>query len=138
MTQEEKQLLLKDLSARLTYGVKVQVCGIEDYNPILKGIIGDECFVQFDYILNPVKNGDSTYNIVLDKVKPYLRPISSMTEDEKKIYMSKQSVIFDFKGNKLYVDNYHSLDYLNSIHVDYRGLIEKRLALEAPKDIYKI
>lgn len=60
------------------------------------------------------------------------------SSQEKKIYQSKQTIIFDFKNNKLYIDNYYSLDYLNSIHVDYRGLIHKGLTLEASEEIYNI
>lgn len=122
MTQEEKDLLLRDLLPRLQYGVKIHTW----YGEI----------VTSD--LNTFPIGYDEIDIEqLAGMKPYLRPMSSMTEDEKKIYMSKQSVIFDFKGNKLYVDNYHSLDYLNSIHVDYRGLIEKELAVKANEEMYK-
>lgn len=122
MTQEEKDLLLRDLLPRLQYGVKIHTW----YGEI----------VTSD--LNTFPIGYDEIDIEqLAGMKPYLRPMSSMTADEKKIYMSKQSVIFDFKGNKLYVDNYHSLDYLNSIHVDYRGLIEKELAVKANEEMYK-
>ena len=113
--EEEKELLLKDLSARLLYGFFVHR-------------YSDNADIRIDSI--------STFGYFLEysegeDFKPYLRPLSSMTEEEKKIYQSKQTIIFDFKNNKLYLDNYYSLDYLNSIHVDYRGLIEKGLALEA-------
>lgn len=119
MTQEEKELLLKDLFARLPYGAFVQfeVDGQKTIKPLTVDFLSSTWYhTEF--------------------IKPYLRPMSSMTEEEKIIYQSKQSIIFDFKNNKLYVDNYYSLDYLNSIHIDYRGLIEKGLALEAPEGMY--
>ena len=120
--EEEKELLLKDLSARLLYGFFVHR-------------YSDNADIRIDSI--------STFGYFLEysegeDFKPYLRPLSSMTEEEKKIYQSKQTIIFDFKNNKLYLDNYYSLDYLNSIHVDYRGLIEKGLALEALEGMYNI
>lgn len=128
MTQEEKELVLKDICTRLPYGVHVEISW--EYSKT-------DVYTSFEYYEFP--NIDSLLNIFWDEkcisIKPYLRPMSSMTEEEKKIYIAKQSVIFDFKGNKL--DNYHSLDYLNSIHVDYRGLIEKELAVKAPEEMYK-
>jgi len=128
MTQKEKDLLLKDLCARLPYGVKLHIPSFSDTPQLLQQIS--------DY--ETVEINDYTSPVGVGEVKPYLRPMSSMTEEEKIIHQSKQTIIFDFKNNKLYVDNYYSLDYLNSIHVDYRGLIEKGLALEAPEDMYKI
>ena len=150
MTQEEKNLLIEVLVAFLPYEIKVQVCNITDYTPVLKGIIGDEIFVQFDYA-RPIKNGDSTYNIIKDKVKPYLRPLSSMTEEEKKELSKKY--VYSICGNRIHA-HYHSEGYwdddteldsdgwedlfnwLNAHHFDYRGLIEKGLALPAPEGMY--
>jgi len=67
---------------------------------------------------------------------PYLRPMSSMTEEEKKIYsnffISKEIDNFDFD-----IPNYDTIDWLNAHHFDYRGLIEKGLALEAPEGMYE-
>lgn len=151
MTQEEKQLLLQDLSARLTYGIKVQVCNLKEYSPTVKGLLGDNLFLQFDYNIKPVKNGDSTYNIINDNVKPYLRPISSMTEEEKKELSKKY--VWNICCGQIKI-RYHSEGYwdddtecptkeyiilfnwLNAHHLDYRGLISMGLALEAPKDMY--
>ena len=128
MTQEEKELVLKDICTRLPYGVYVEISW--EYSKT-------DVYTSLEYYEFP--NIDSLLNIFWDEkcisIKPYIRPMSSMTEEEKKIYTSKQSVIFDFKGDKL--DNYHSLDYLNSIHVDYRGLIEKELAVKASEEMYK-
>ena len=70
MTQEEKDLLLQDLSARLPYGVKLEIDGY--YSHILKGIDGDTI------------STDRGINYPLRLVKPYLRKMSSMSEEEVK------------------------------------------------------
>ena len=118
MTQEYKQLLLKDLSARLPYGVKVKT----PYNDAeLIGIVKRKGFKKdVDYI-DAVTNKE-TYPIRY--VQPYLRPLSSMTEEEYTEYV------------RLVHEGYahDTVDYLNSIHVDYRGLIPKGLALEVTKE----
>ena len=145
MKQEDKQLLLKDLCSRLSYGVKVQVCNATEYTPILKGILGDDLFLQFDYITKPIKNGDSTYNLIEDNIKPYLRPMSSMTEKERGEY---NRFIFDYEYDDYWnpgkyrdaVEIYmmdELIDWLNAHHFDYRNLIEQGLALPAPEGMYK-
>lgn len=135
MAQENKELILKDLCARLPYKPRVRY-----YYSIGSAAINgysDEGYLSYqnleDFSLYPKYGLEKTrvYNI-----SPYLRPMSNMTEKEKITYQSKQTIIFDFKNNKLYVDNYYSLDWLNAHHFDYRGLIEKGLALEAPEDMY--
>lgn len=164
MKQEDKQLLLKDLCSRLSYGVKVQVCNATEYTPILKGILGDDLFLQFDYITKPIKNGDSTYNLIEDNIKPYLRPMSDMTKEEKKellcILVGKKAVKhfqvlsdgsiestdakeqnlenFSFQWINFDVFNTTSyIDWLNAHHFDYRNLIKLGLALPAPEGMYK-
>ena len=122
MTQEDKNLLLKDLSARLSY--KVNVCLYEKETCILMGIDGDEVYLDVD--------SDSFY---VESIKPYLRPMSSMTEEEIKEFSVLGVGIHLFKGPL--IPSYDTLDWLNKNHFDYRGLIEKGLALEAPKDMYK-
>ena len=68
----------------------------------------------------------------LSEVKPYLRPMSSMTEEEKAEY---HSLCDSYYG--IYFDTVDSIDWLNAHHFDYRGLIEKGLAIEAPEGMYK-
>jgi len=141
MTEEEKELLLRDLSARLPYGVKTSKgCGILELSPRTDVI----------YI---VDNGHI----------PYLRPMSSMTEEEKKELLTLlvgEDSISHFKVENDGIANtdeniqsghswqYHWLnfsnenmslyaDWLNSHHFDYRGLIGKGLAMEAPEWMYK-
>ena len=110
MTQEEKQLLLKDLCARLPYGVKFQ---------------GEDSNV---YTLDAA----NYFALQVEGVvfKPYLRPMSSMTMEEKREYIPV--------GRGMSPDNPSVLaDWLNEHYFDYRGLIEKGLALEAPEGMYK-
>lgn len=114
MTQEEKQLLLKDLCARLPYRVIVQ-----DRNGTHILTLGNTEFGT-------------------EYIKPYLRPMSSMTEEEKAFLDATKEIEYTQTGltgdGILTLESY---DYLNSIHVDYRGLIPMGLALEAPKGMYK-
>lgn len=124
MTQEDKQLLLADLCARLPYGVKAQVIGWDEEKgevevPLRVYSINTDGYVYFE-----TNDYDVNY-LAVDACRLYLRPMSSMTEEERKIYA--KFLFADLGG--VYEDYYKALDYLNSIHIDYRGLIEKRLAI---------
>ena len=113
MTQKDKELLLKDLCCRLPYGVYIQT---KRYNiPI-----------ELRYI--------SIDNI--PEIKPYLRPMLSMTEEEKEWLYSNFDYIESF-GIKCYDKIPEYYDWLNEHHFDYRGLIEKGLAIDCTNlDIY--
>ena len=130
MTQEEKELLLKDLCARLPYVVfmtnkKLQ----ETYYPLSCDDLRDAMFdVEWDDV-------------------PYLRPMSSMTEGEKEeiaatIRVSGKAnivgdIMLDYKRDYIKISETTRLsDWLNAHHFDYRGLIEKGLSLEAPEGMY--
>lgn len=129
MTNEEKQLLLKELSERLPYGVIIHTEKGDGYlNSINQTIFGVEYGVNID----PIKR--DYFNDRDSEIKPYLRPMSSMTEEEKEEYEMLQ-VYPGFKTN--HTDLTDMYDFLNSHHFDYRGLIPMGLALEAPKDMYK-
>lgn len=119
MTQEDKQLLLKDLCARLPYRVKINI--YDDYSGIMK----DEGLNVFHL--------NSTYNIEYRKLRPYLRPMASMTDEEKEDF----GVPFTSEGLVTLADTVECMDWLNKHQFDYRGLIEKGLALEAPEGMYK-
>lgn len=123
MTQEEKQLLLKDLCARLPYNVVIRCTDNDtDY----------KCFLTTN-ILNELLLNTEYYNY-----KPYLRPMSSMTEEENEEWIKVSDMKFDMEDGFVYVYDAHlSIDWLDSHHFDYRGLIEKGLALEAPDGMYK-
>ena len=113
MTQD-KELLLKDLCARLPYGVKYECSDIKNIwklNAILTKRQDDGVFLDI-------------YNH-LDLCKPYLFPISSMTEEQKSQYSFFLTRIIDGYDSSLLID------WLNKNHFDYRGLIPKGLAIDA-------
>ena len=130
MAQEDKELLLKDICARLPYGVKTCT-----YIPHIGG--GGETIERtLDSITIDKLMGSTLYT----NEKPYLRPMSSMTEDEKKdvsILLNYEFYIDD-DCDLVAEDDRHRIsldlmqvyiDWLNSHHFDYRGLIEKYLAI---------
>lgn len=144
MTQEEKELLFIDLSARWTYGVKVTWDGKHPLRVT-------------PHIYCTIVSENNTNNLP----KLLLRPMSSMTEEEKEELKSKcihteteedwEGVRSDVWGIQI-LDKYDTrrwdnpiwpstinmdaIDWLNAHHFDYRGLIEKGLALEAPEGMY--
>ena len=141
----QKELLLIDLSARLFYGVKVCIKIPNHQEKIFEEQIGDlkELTRYGGYLVNSKGIDYRSFNL---DIKPYLRPMSSMTEEEnkKRIQLgilrainSNHEMIFDGFGNESVDTQLRALDWLNAHHFDYRGLIEKGLALEAPKDMYK-
>ena len=117
MTQEDKYLLLKDLCARLPYNVICQVEFKENgkYNSkvmLLSGIFTDEAYFT--------TKGGSIYS---NEYKPYLFPLSSMTEEQKKEWFYTLSSDYHI--------TYDTVDWCNKNHFDYRGLIEKEIAIDA-------
>ena len=130
MKREDKDLLVIDLSARLPYGVIVAIksSNHEDW---------DDWVVELTY----KDLGFFDNDVIYDYVKPYLRPMSSMTEEEEKEYHNlcyeEESECYEFGEwtTKIYVHNtIESIDWLNSFHFDYRGLIEKGLAIEVTEE----
>ena len=147
MKKEDEDLLLKDLCGRLPYGVK--------------------CFVNYTFCNETTDYEDVKYSTVdtlvtinqqtesfffewlcewfdIDEFKPYLFPLSSMTEEQKiecfkgtPLEIDKYGDIAvkdDFYGNSQYTDleiYLEVIDWLNKNHFDYRGLIEKGLAIDA-------
>ena len=135
----DKELLLKDLSARLSYHVRLKVW--------LKDGTTEEGFLDLKHNYGDVLRDAFYYNEIID-IKPYLFPLSSMTEEmlkelnangffkyrdditnvsniESKNGISKE--IYTYIG----IDNISFLtDYFHSHHIDYRGLIEKGLAID--------
>ena len=130
MTQKDKELLLKDLCARLPYGV---MCACGNYNGQLKLVCpeGDYCVLQ-----------NSPYAI--ETIKPYLRPMSSMTEEERNELIHFGGIVRIDTGEVIDVSclgfkhHANNQDWLNAHHFDYRGLIPMGLALEAPEGMYNI
>ena len=130
MTQEEeKNLLLKDLCTRLPYGVRYRHFTWNDE-------YGETYIAAQIYSINTdgyVKNCHDDETVYIDNVRPYLFPLSSMTEEQKKEY---QYITERWMNDPVYSIS-DSIDWLNKHHFDYRGLIEKGLALEAPEEMYK-
>ena len=109
MTQEEKELLLKDLCARLPYHPHIWI---------------NEHLTNIE--LTP--NSETYQYVMCEDCKPYLRPMSSMTEEEKLMY----EWLMIGADNISYM--LHVIDWLNAHHFDYRGLIEKGLAIEVTEE----
>lgn len=123
MMQEEKQLLLKDLCSRLPYRTKIHIIGEGG-----EEIDADLTTSTIDYFMSWT-------------IKPYLRPMSSMTEEEENEFISLNAIPSPCQlpnhTRMSWYSNATMLDWLNAHHFDYRGLIKKGLALEAAKDMYK-
>ena len=174
MTQEEKQHLLKEFCSRLPFDLKGRV-----YAETTNGeydINGDMIFFNspFDVILDGINTSTGELHVVaignedtvdfiedqqtfgepytIEEFKPYLRPMSSMTEVEKKeledictMYNGDPSSSYEYFGVEIFhisrygtnfESDYTAIDWLNAHHFDYRGLIEKGLALKAPEGMY--
>ena len=141
MTQEDKQLLLTDLCARLPYGVKVRIS-----NEIDGCSHANTTTLDTDNLHKYMLNGGYYmrglfYKTPNFQLLPYLRPMSSMTEEEKKEFQACHCVYElhpDFQPMMCNLANeLNMFDWLNAHHFDYRGLIPMGLALEAPEDMYK-
>lgn len=136
MTQEDKKLLLRDLCARLPYSlyVRVEEFNVSKNEAITEGFIGN--YLK-DNRCNDY-NADDILNELADDcidVKPYLRPLSSMTEEEKLEYLELNGETVG-DGILLY-------DWLNAHYFDYRlyngkTMIELGLALPAPDGMYNL
>ena len=145
MTQEERMLLIKDLSARLPYAVTVE--HTSGFRGTLHDITIHHMYDDNDNIHNAICYTDffgDKDSIYIEYFKPYLFPLSSMTEEQKEEIEDR--LIFPSNSNGgwieiLYNDNYNIpfwfIDFCNKNHFDYRGLIEKGLAIDATgKNIY--
>ena len=127
MTQKDKELLLKDLCARLPYGVKGLHRGQVHELFTIDGREVNSACIQVD-------GYDAWFSV--DTFKPYLRPMSSMTKEEEDEYMIARQK--DIAEAYIHATPQNAIDWLNAHHFDYRGLIEKGLALEAPEGMYKV
>lgn len=135
MKPEDEELLFKDLSGRLPYNVYINDRGTPHR-------LVNICWDGIKFVVNcspfgtghgrigtPLFDGDICY------IKPYLRPMSSMTEEERKIqkgyiYHFSKNSLPDYEGDFVFEDEAHEyIDWLNKNMFDYRGLIPKDLAL---------
>jgi hypothetical protein len=124
MTQEQKELLLRDLCARLPYGVKCEDTNINVIGTLSQiGLHYDMCVLDKDD-----GNSESCY---IPNCKPYLFPMSSMTEEQEIEYDATFATIVYEDGRKDSAMTYKTFDWLNKNHFDYRGLIPMGLAKDA-------
>lgn len=132
LSSSEKELLLKELSARLPYDVKCRDF-VNEVDITVKGISAlysdDNPAIVSDF------GSEDTY---LVNIRPYLRSMSNMTVDEEAeldhIAATCESYPISETGFKL--ADFIS-DFCNRHHLDYRGLIPKELAIEAPENMYE-
>ena len=146
MTQENKELLLKDLCARIPYEV-VGKCELDasydtsfdtifqthKFDAVVYGFKADSLFVypliedrdEQEFANEEVANGVD----ILD-FKPYLFSLSSMTE-EQKMFLKQQNWCIAISTSGTVETTIEGIDWLNKNHFDYRGLIEKGLAIDA-------
>ena len=122
MKQEDKELLLNDICTRLPYGVKCQVQE-DEYT-----YIGTLCRIEVDnkngHLLDFAESiSGLDCQVYLSEIKPYLFPLSSMTEEQKKE---------EYEICKGYLIGYESklIDFYHKNHLDYRGLIPLGLAID--------
>ena len=135
MTQKDKELLLKDICGRVPYGVKCK------YND---GVIVNTLSVNFFYeqIEGWERYVNHTLKYDVEDIKPYLFPLSrlnNLTEEQRETLKVKcdwhdeeadaQSILVLYQ--KHFVMKTDVIDWLNENHFDYRGLIEKGIALDA-------
>ena len=131
MTNEDKELLLKDIIARLPYGVFCDM-GL-DYPLPLQSLFVD----RLDGILLDFYEDGKDYQVYLGEVKPYLFPLSSMTEEQKVIY---GDLCYHVLCNRKGLISSDVMEYVNwcyKNHIDINNLIPKGLANDATGlDIY--
>lgn len=148
MTQEaRRELLLKDLCARLPYEVVGQceldasydtsfdtILQTHKFDAVIYGLKADSLFVyplienkdEQEFANEEVANGID----ILD-FKPYLFPLSSMTEEQKVIYGDLCYSVIQSLAKNMQSELNELINWLNANHFDYRGLIEKGLAIDA-------
>lgn len=121
MDTKNKELLLKDLSARLPYGVKIELTW---------WVIGEGTYINAslepDHIEQLLNDEDGDIEL-----KPYLRPMSSMTEEEVEEYRNIDNRSYSCPMDYAHIPASERIDWLNKNHFDYRGLIPMGLAIDA-------
>ena len=143
MEKIDRELLIKEISSRLPYGVKVQVLGWDEEKgevevPLRVYSVNTDGYIYFE------SNDYDVDYVAVDNCLLFLRPMSNMTEEEYNKYELTFDNVVVYSGhnnNNIHSEHrptYETFDYLDSIHVDYRDLIPKGLALVAPEGMYNI
>lgn len=130
---KEKKLLLNVLKDGLPYGLKLQITDANEFtfNGELRVLSKNWCRLNIADPIKRAKVKNQTIPLNSIYIKPYLRPMSSMTKADKKFY----NQFFDWYEQPL-KDIVILIEWLNANHFDYRGLIPMGLALEAPEGMY--
>lgn len=134
MTQEDKNLLLKDLCARLPYGVKIEYLywnedkGCEYPVPMILDDINSDGYIRFHGDIEEEEGSGYILTYL-----PYLRPLSSMTEEEEILFRCELPAIAKTDAQLVVM----RMELFLKGHLDFNHLIEKGLALEAPEGMYK-
>ena len=123
MTQEHKELLLIDICARLPYKVKISIPELVTNKKQVETL--NEIFKGKDNLYRVNDSG-----ILIEYIKPYLFPLSSMTE-EQKMFLKQQNWCIAISTSGTVETTIEGIDWLNKNHFDYRGLIESGLAIDA-------
>jgi hypothetical protein len=137
MIQEDKELLLQqDLCGRLPYGVKIETEYFTKATlvEIRKNISYGACkdlLVTYDISGEETPYQSEQRSSTISKIKPYLFPLSSMTEEQKIIYGDLCYAVIHSLAWDMQAALNELIDWLNKNHFDYRGLIEKGLAIDA-------
>lgn len=117
-----KELLIKDLCARLPYGVKIEITW---------WVMGEGTYMNTtlepDHI-DQLLNDDDT------EIKPYLRSMSSMTKEEEEEYNNIDNRAYSCPKDYAHIPAKDRIDWLLKNHFDFRGLIPKGLAIEVTKE----
>ena len=150
MTKENRRLLLIEICARLPYGVKAQ----HNNKKEIFGAI-EQIEAEGDIDLSYYDEDTEMWKLCctsIDNIKPYLRPMSSMTEEERVEYRKAfekdfailedsidAPIAYKYSDGMIVSDRvlFNEIDWLNKKMFDFRGLIPMGLALEAKEDMYK-
>lgn len=131
MTKEEKEILLRDLGTRIGTDTKLS---IDSMNGLYSLHLIGETMITVKHI-----SSSKLYYFPIAEVKPFLRPLSNMTDEEREEFRSRDGVMSyspQHDSWALCAFAATAFDWLGENHFDYRGLIEKGLALEAPEGMY--
>lgn len=133
MTEEHAKLLLKDLSSRLPYGVKLQISSWDDEKMEYVDKVDTLYSISSD---GHVRTSSEDRDFYIDEVKPYLFPMSSMTETQKNEYNYWQHHIlvssYGWRDDEEELwESPASFEYLIENHFDDKGLIDEGLAKDA-------
>ena len=130
MEKTDRELLIKEISSRLSYEIKVQVFGWDEEKgevavPLKVYSINTDGYISLEYNHYDVKS------VYIEDCLLYLRPMSSMTEEEE---IELSELFWNSKAD--YQGATAISDFCYAHHLDNHDLIPAGLALEAPEDMY--